>query len=443
MQIRLSIVTLSMLLSVASGWAAGTVKDREGAVRGDRKSLLGNSRWIYNDLDQGFAEARRTGRPLMVVLRCVPCKACMGLDAEVLLENRELKPLMDQFVRVRLINANAIDLTRFQFDYDLSFTTLFFNGDGTVYGRYGSWEHQHDEQNRATATLREAMAGALALHSGYPANRAELAGKQGQPMKYKRPVDMPTLKGKYLEELNWSGNVVKSCVHCHQIGDGIRLEFRNARQPVPAKWIYPYPAPETLGLQFAEHEALTIAVITTGSAAAQAGLKAGDKLLSLDGQVLISAADVSWVLHNAPDSANFNAVVERGGIEISARVNLARGWRLGVSNQRRVGTWPMRAMAFGGMLLEDLSDEERAARGLGKGGMALWAKHVGRYGKHAAAMRAGFRKDDVIVALDGRSDRVSESEVMGRLILGHKPGAKVPVTVLRKGRKLSLKIPVQ
>ena len=23
--------------------------------------------------------------------------------------------------------------------YDLSFSTLFFNGDGTIYGRYGSW----------------------------------------------------------------------------------------------------------------------------------------------------------------------------------------------------------------------------------------------------------------------------------------------------------------
>ena len=28
--------------------------------------------WIYDDLDAGYAEAARTGRPLMVVLRCVP-----------------------------------------------------------------------------------------------------------------------------------------------------------------------------------------------------------------------------------------------------------------------------------------------------------------------------------------------------------------------------------
>jgi hypothetical protein len=27
--------------------------------------------WIYNDLDRGFAEAKKTGKPLLVVLRCV------------------------------------------------------------------------------------------------------------------------------------------------------------------------------------------------------------------------------------------------------------------------------------------------------------------------------------------------------------------------------------
>jgi hypothetical protein len=39
---------------------------------------------------------------------------------------------------VRVINANSLDLAKFQFDYDLSFSTIFFNADGTVYGRFGS-----------------------------------------------------------------------------------------------------------------------------------------------------------------------------------------------------------------------------------------------------------------------------------------------------------------
>ncbi len=81
---------------------AAAVKDREGAVRGDKAKMENDARWIYNDVDRGFAEAQRAGKPLLVVLRCVPCLACVGLDAEVLTEPA-LAPLLDQFVCVRLI----------------------------------------------------------------------------------------------------------------------------------------------------------------------------------------------------------------------------------------------------------------------------------------------------------------------------------------------------
>jgi len=146
---------------------AEAVKDREGAVRGDRAVMEKDARWIYNDVQKGFGEARRTGKPLMVVIRCVPCLACMGLDARVL-SDASLAKWLDQFVCVRLINANAIDLSVFQFDYDLSFSTLFFNGDGTLYGRYGSWTHQKNPADKTIAGYTAALEAALALHKGYP-----------------------------------------------------------------------------------------------------------------------------------------------------------------------------------------------------------------------------------------------------------------------------------
>src|SRR5262245_32739981 len=88
---------------------AATVKDREGAVRGDKAKMENDARWIYGDVEKGFAEARKTGKPLLVVLRCVPCLSCVGLDAEVLTQ-ASLQSLLDQFVCVRVINTNALDL---------------------------------------------------------------------------------------------------------------------------------------------------------------------------------------------------------------------------------------------------------------------------------------------------------------------------------------------
>src|SRR3954447_18389935 len=189
--------TTAAALLLSSICIAETVKDREGAVRSDRASLENDPHWIYNDFERGFAEARATGKPLLVVLRCVPCLACAGLDGQIAVQEPELRPLLDQFVCVRLINANTLDLARFQFDYDLSFSTLFFNADGTVYGRYGSWKHQRDPQDKTTAGYKRALEAALALHRGYPANKASLAGKQGEPAPFKTPAEAPSLADKY------------------------------------------------------------------------------------------------------------------------------------------------------------------------------------------------------------------------------------------------------
>src|SRR4051812_15637791 len=149
---------------------AETVKDRAGAVLADRSKMEEDARWIYNDWRKGFEEAKARKKPLLVVMRCVPCLACAGIDAGVLTEPG-LEPLLDQFICVRVINANAIDLSLFQFDYDLSFSSIIFNGDGTVYGRYGSWTHQKNSLDKDTAGLKRALESALAIHHGYPANK--------------------------------------------------------------------------------------------------------------------------------------------------------------------------------------------------------------------------------------------------------------------------------
>ncbi len=421
---------------------AATVKDREGAVRGDRAAMEQDSRWLYNDVERGFAEAKRTGKPLLVVLRCVPCLSCVGLDAEVLKEP-SLSPLLDQFVCVRVINANALDLKRFQFDYDLSFSTLIFNGDGTLYGRYGSWTHQVDPDARETVGYRRALEAALKLHRGYPNNRDALAAKQGGPVPYATPVEFPALAARYGRELNWGGNVVQSCVHCHQVGEAFRAEARERGEPVAMEHIYPMPAPATIGLMLAPDSIARVSVVSPGSSAAAAGVKEGDEFVSLGGQPLISIADFAWVLHRSPDHGEVPGMVKRAGKLMPLTLTLAPGWRSQSDISRRVGTWSMRAMALGGMSLVDLDDSERKARGLALQGMALKARGVGQFGKHAAAKKAGFQKDDVIVGIDGTTMRKTEGELIGQLVQTRKMGEEVRVTVLRGTEQLEMKLPMQ
>lgn len=39
-----------------------------------------NDRWIYNDVDAAFAKAKTEKKPVLVVLRCVPCLACVSIN---------------------------------------------------------------------------------------------------------------------------------------------------------------------------------------------------------------------------------------------------------------------------------------------------------------------------------------------------------------------------
>ena len=429
----------SLVVTLAQGEA---VKDREGAVRNDKLLLEHDARWIYNDYYKGFDQAQRTKKPLLVVLRCVPCMACMGMDAAVL-SDASLQPLLDQFVCVRLINANAIDLSLFQFDYDLSFSTLFFNGDGTVYGRYGSWAHQKDPYEKSLSGYRRALEAVLALHQGYPGNKASLAGKQGAPMPFRTPVEIPQLASKYQRDLDWQGKVVGSCVHCHMIGDAFRTWYRDQGKPVPVEWIHPMPAPETIGLTLAGDQVAEVASVENGSAAQKAGFLPGDVLLSLAGQPLVSPTDVNWVLHHTEDAANLETLVRRGGGEIKLKVVLPAGWRAAADPAKRVGFWSMRGMATGGMVLEDVPDDERARRGFTNAQLALLVKSVGQYGKHAAAKKAGFQKDDVVVEIDGVTTRTTESGLVDRFLASRMPGTKVKAVVLRGDMRVELELPMQ
>ncbi len=58
-----------LFLDVATLTAAD---DRKERVLNDRKEVETSGDWIYNDLPKGIAEAARTGKPLMVVIRCIP-----------------------------------------------------------------------------------------------------------------------------------------------------------------------------------------------------------------------------------------------------------------------------------------------------------------------------------------------------------------------------------
>jgi serine protease Do len=65
-------MTRFVFLLVVLPLFAIAAENRDTKVLNDRSDVLSTGKWIYNDLSKGLDEARRTGKPLLVVLRCVP-----------------------------------------------------------------------------------------------------------------------------------------------------------------------------------------------------------------------------------------------------------------------------------------------------------------------------------------------------------------------------------
>jgi S1-C subfamily serine protease len=250
------------------------------------------------------------------------------------------------------------------------------------------------------------------------------------------------LQGKYKPTLDYEGKVVQSCMHCHQVRDAERRFFRDDKKPIPDEVLYPYPMPNAAGLSLDPKEKAKVTVVAAGSPAEKAGFKVGDEILSLEGQPILSIADVQWVLHNAGEPATLNAQILRRR-KIKLALDLASDWRRQSDIAWRTTTWDLRRMVAGGMVLQDSSAEERRAARLPENTLALRVNHVGEYGDHAVAKRAGFKKDDILVSVDGQTSHLAESELFRFLLQRKMPGEKIPVTVLRDGERVNFELPMQ
>jgi hypothetical protein len=432
------------LLASAASFSLG--QDRDTKVRNDREAIAAAGGWIYDDIGEGLRAAKAANRPLMVVFRCIPCEACHEFDEDVAGRDPIVRDLMDQFVCVRIVQMNNADLTRFQHDFDQSFAIALMNPDGTLYGRFGTRSNRDDESKDISLQgLRLALLEALRMHDDYEATRPALAGKQVRSARFKTPLEYPSLAGRYEPTLNYAGAVAKSCVHCHQIGEAERRYFRDLDRPIPDEVLFPYPNPTVLGLTMDPEQVATVARVERDSIGARAGFRPGDRIVALGGQPPLSIADLQWVLRHAPDRGTLDAEVVRDAEPRPRTLTLAldEGWRRRGDLSWRATTWDLRRMALGGMELEPVPAEQRAKLGVSEDRMALRVKHVGLYGEHAVAMRAGVKVGDVVVAFDGRDDLASETETIAHAVQAKRRGEKVAVRLLRDGRSVSVDITLQ
>jgi hypothetical protein len=319
----------------------------------------------------------------------------------------------------------GVDLDRFQFDFDMTWAAFFMNTDLTIYGRYGS-RNDHGPASSAllsVSSLKHALERALEIHRGYPANREALAGKQGRPAPWSRPERIPGL-AKHAKR----AKPPERCIHCHHVPQGERRTVIDRKQLLTEKEIWVYPFPENVGLEIDVADGRTVKKVRAGSFAAQAGARAGDIVETMNGQPIVSIADMQWVLHHLPATAELKLGVAREGKSMALTLPLAGDWRH-TNLSWRASFHNLRL----GLRLEDLTAAERKRAGLPADTLAL---RVERVMPNHVSRQSGVKRGDVIVEVAGRTDRWDESEFVAHIRTAYAKGKQVRIVLLRGGRRI-------
>ena len=329
----------------------------------------------------------------------------------------------------------GVDLETFRFDYDLTFSALLMNADGTIYHTFGgrTWESA-DKYLFEPAFIR-VLEQTTVEHAAY-----QKAPKPPTKHPIRTIEDLPAAR-KRLE-----AGQKADCYHCHTVHDFMTEGARDAKR-FRMEDVFRWPDPIQIGLTLDPEDQALIVSVEPDSPAAGIGLRAGDRLLFINEQSILTFGDVQRALHNElPKKTTVAVRWQRDDSPMLANMLLGSEWKVPtpLAFSWRPSKWPLTPKpGFGG---PRLTRAELEAEGLSRDAFAFrinyfvtWGPtaHVGRN-----ATEAGLREGDVVYSLDGKDDFESVDHFHSWFRLTRKVGQEVKVAVVREGSRLTVKLPV-
>jgi hypothetical protein len=321
--------------------------------------------------------------------------------------------LTSEFVPLRMTYLRNVDIGLFVYDYDQTIVCFFLDADCRIYSRYGSRDSKSAESHNSAEGLLHTMQEVLRIHKEEAA-----VAKPAFQWQVKRPADIAALN-----ELGYGG----SCVRCHMVHEAnLAQQKKEGKLKAGAYWLY--PPPENVGIELELKLGNAVRAITADSYADKAGLKAGDTLRSANGTRLLTVADFQFVLNGLEPKSRLTIEAQRDGRPVTAVLELDGDWR------RSDSSWRMSARRGGFRSnfirsLRTLNADEKAK-------LAIPADQIAfrLLDSKADVQDAGLRKDDIIIAFDGKR-KIALRNPQLYMLLEHVSGEKMEVTYLRDGKE--------
>jgi serine protease Do len=341
---------------------------------------------------------------------------CKQFDGQVVRLER-FKDIADKFVRVRLTRIDNLDLSLFEFDYDLTMMIFFLNAEEKVYARYGGRDARNADARQSLDGLRYTMQSVLAMH--------ERSAKEFAP----RTPDAP----KSARPGGFGKGGGKGCMHCHQVRERLNEQLKRTGQ-WEREMFWRYPMPDTLGIELDVQRSNVAKRIKDASPAASIGLKPGDLIKRLNGVPIHSFGDAQFALEHAPKSGAIDIAWQRGKEAHTGKLALAEGWRKADVSWRPSIQWFVPNIRISGA---DLDADERKKLGLTEKQLAFRQRDA----ISQQARDAGIRPGDIILGVDEKKLDLDMVGFQYYIQRNYFEGDRVTVNLLREGT--ALKIPVK
>ncbi len=400
-----------------------------------------NGKVVWRDnFDLAMAEARGSGRPLLVTWRCLPCKQCAEFDKEILDGSDSLNPLLRRFITVRLTDASQLDERYFPYrthqDLDLSWWAYFLSAQGDLYAVFGGKDHISENTRISEEAFENTLRRVLVHHADPRREQWDIDRPMGSSSLVKRgPRDSvgysllltkrPGLEKPHAE--------FGSCIHCHQVGDMLTLESLADGSFTVDTFMGRWPLPENVGILLNRDDGLLVAAVQNGSAAARAGIKPGDRLAMADGTRLFGQTDFRGVLHRAGvDDDTIDVAWLRDNDVFFGTLVVESDWR------RTKNAW--RKTVYDGVYGPGMGFFPLNGPHAGKGQNLSIKPWMGPHPSKSEIFETGLRPDMEIIAIDDMSDDLPTRELITWFRLRYKPGDEV-VYRIRDGKTFRFMLP--
>jgi predicted metalloprotease with PDZ domain len=318
---------------------------------------------------------------------------------------------------------NGVNLGLFQFEYDLTWMAFFMDAHDRFYARYGGREDGDPEAYLTKNSLVRVMQEVLKRHR---AGDVQTGRYEPDGRSRRTPEEIPPMSAMI-------GRRKEKCIHCHDVKVA-ELRDRQQRNTFTRDLIFTYPPPTAVGIQVDRDEQNRVASVQPNSPAASAGLKTGDRLVSADRENILTVGDFARVLELMPPGASLPIVAERDGKPLTARLKLSGDWKRTPDPSWRASVHVAGPNA--GFWAVELNDEQKRAEGLSADKLALRVTFL--FPKPDIAARAGLRLKDLVIAVDGKRDRMTIRQLHAYCQLNHRFGDSIPIVMRRDGKEVAL-----